>query len=173
MTNALHVVLSSEEIKNRVEAMGKQLTQNLQGTQPVAICILSSSFIFYSDLIRHIDLEMSCEFLGVSSYKDKNVSSGEVNITLDLAAPLEGKDVILIEDLVDSGLTMNYLIHSLKARRPKSLTVVCLLLKPGALKIPCKPDLVGFEIPNDYVVGYGMDSAGLHRNLPYVARLNT
>jgi hypoxanthine phosphoribosyltransferase len=169
MSENLKTLKSAEEIKSRVLEMGRELTKKFQGTEPVAICVLSSSFVFYSDLIRVIDLDLSCEFLGVSSYKDKKVSSGEVEMTLDLSTPLEGRDVILIEDMVDSGLTMNFLIKTLKARKPKSLTTVALLLKRDALKTQCHMDLIGFEVPNEFIVGYGIDYAGNYRNLPYLA----
>jgi hypoxanthine phosphoribosyltransferase len=168
----MKILKSADEIRTRVCEMGKALSKEFQGSEPVAICVLSGSFIFYSDLIRAIDLEMTCEFLGVSSYKDQKVSSGEVALTLDLSAPIDGKDVFLIEDLVDSGLTMNYLTSMIKARKPRSLTTISLLLKPLALKAPCPLDLVGFEIPNDFVVGYGIDFAGQYRNLPYLALLD-
>ena len=167
----LKTLYSESQIKARVKELGETLSKKFKGSEPTAICVLSGSFMFYSDLIRAIDLDMTCEFLGVSSYKDKKVSSGEVAVTLDLEVPLQGKDILLVEDLIDSGLTMNYLIETLKARNPKSLTTVALLLKPKALKVPCKIDHVGFEIPNDFVVGYGIDYSGLYRNLPYLAIL--
>ena len=167
----LKILKSSVEISARLAEMGSELTEKFKETEPVVICVLKGSFVFFSDLIRNIELDMTCEFLGVSSYRDKNVSSGEVEVTLDLSGPIEGKDVILIEDLVDTGLTMNYLVSMLKARRPKSLTTVCLLFKPKALKAPCVVDCVGFEVPDDFVVGYGIDYAGQYRNLPHVAVL--
>ena len=178
MYRNLKILKTEDEIRARVRELGQLITQKFKATsgaagnsEPVAICILNGSFVFYSDLIRAIDLDLTCEFLGVSSYKDQKVSSGEVKVTLDLTAPLEGKDVLLIEDLVDSGLTMNYLIETIKARKPKSLTTVSLLLKPKALKIKCPIDFVGFEVPNDFVVGYGIDFAGEYRNLPYLGVL--
>ena len=130
------------QIKERVLQMGTELTRKFEGLEPVVVCVLKGSFIFFSDLIRAIDLDVTCEFLAVSSYKDQKVSSGEVEVTLDLSGPIEGKDVLLIEDMVDSGLTMNYLKDMFKARKPKSLTTVCLLLKPKALKAACQIDLV-------------------------------
>ena len=126
--------------------------------------------MFYSDLIRNIKTDVQCEFFGVSSYQGTS-SSGEVKVTLDLTYPIEGKNVILVEDIVDTGLTMNYLKSTLMARKPKSLTTVTLLEKPEALKVPCEVDYVGFKIPNDFVVGYGLDYQGIYRNLPYIAQV--
>jgi len=167
----LKTLFTEKEIKVRVKELGKSLEEKFKDREPTAICILTGSFMFYSDLIRALNIDLTCEFLGVSSYKDKKVSSGEVAVTLDLEVPLQNKDILLIEDLVDSGLTMNYLIEMLKTRNPRSLTTVALLLKPKALKVPCKIDHVGFEIENDFVVGYGIDFAGQYRNLPYLATI--
>ena len=139
----------------------------------VAICILKGSFVFYSDLIRAMDIDVQCEFFGVSSYHGNMTSSGEVKVTLDLANPIEGRHVVLVEDIVDTGLTMNYLKTTLLSRKPKSLTTVTLLEKPDALKVPCELDYVGFKIPNDFVVGYGLDYQGLYRNLPYIAQVQS
>ena len=167
----LKIIKTEEQISQRVSELVTQLTRKFQGTEPVAVCILNGSFVFYSDLIRAINLDITCEFLGVSSYKDRKVSSGEVKVTLDLNSPIEGKDILLIEDLVDTGLTINYLIDMINARKPKSLTTVTFLLKPDALKTKCHLDFVGFEVPNDFVVGYGIDYAGEYRNLPYLGVL--
>lgn len=167
----MKVIKTADQIERRVKEMAAVLTEKFKDTEPIAICVLNSSFMFYSDIVRAINRDITCGFLGVSSYKDKKVSSGEVKVTLDLETPLEGKDVILIEDIVDSGLTMNFLIQTLKARKPRSLTTVTLLFKPKALKVKCHLDLIGFEIENEFVVGYGIDQAGLHRQLPYLGCL--
>ncbi|MCM2282349.1 MAG: hypoxanthine phosphoribosyltransferase, partial [Bdellovibrionaceae bacterium] len=118
------------------------------------------------------DADVKTEFLGVSSYGNSSKSSGEVKLTLDLTSAIEGKNVLLIEDIVDTGLTMEYLSTTLKARKPKSLKTCALLLKPSALKVDIKLDFVGFEIPNEFVVGYGLDYQGYYRNLPYIAQVN-
>lgn len=165
----LSTYLSEREIQSKVEAMGLELTTKFKNKNPVVICILKGSFVFYSDLVRNIKTDIECEFFGVSSYHGNISSSGEVKVTLDLAKPIEGRDVILVEDIVDTGLTMNYLRNNLLARKPSSLTTVTLLEKPEALKVPCQVDLVGFKIPNDFVVGYGLDYQGYYRNLPYIA----
>lgn len=173
--NANNLVLKSyiteDEIKKTVEKIGAELTQKFKGQKVVAVCVLKGSFLFYSDLIRHIDTDITCEFFGVSSYHGGTSSSGEVKVTLDLSSPVEGAHVILIEDIVDTGLTMNYLKKSIEARKPASLTTVTLLEKPEALKVPCKLDYVGFKIKNDFVVGYGLDYQGFYRNLPYIAQV--
>jgi hypoxanthine phosphoribosyltransferase len=163
--------ISAEKIQTKVSEMGKALTDKFSGKPVVAVCILKGSFIFYSDLIRNIDLDIKCEFFGVSSYSGAS-SSGEVQVTLDLTTPVENQNVLLIEDIVDTGITMNYLIQNIQGRKPKSLTTISLLEKPQALKVPCKIDMVGFKIPNDFVVGYGLDYNGLYRNLPYIAQVS-
>lgn len=161
------------EIQKRICELGIAITDQFKKSKEpiVAICVLKGSFMFYSDLIRNLNIDVTCEFLGVSSYHNSAKSSGEVKVTLDLAAPIEGKNVILVEDIVDTGLTMNYLIHYLEARKPKSLTTVTLLHKPDAVVVPCKIDHIGFNIGNDFVVGYGLDYQGYYRNLGYIAQV--
>ena len=167
----LSTYISEQDIQNKVKEMGAALTKKYKGKEIVAVCVLKGSFMFYSDLIRNIDTDVECEFFGVSSYNGNMTSSGEVKVTLDLAHPIEGKDVILVEDIVDTGLTMNYLKSALISRKPRSLTTVALLEKPEALKVACEVDLIGFKIPNDFVVGYGLDYQGFYRNLPYIAQV--
>ena len=167
----LSTLISEEQLQKKVREMGKQLTTKLNGQDIIAVCVLKGSFIFYADLIRHIETDVKCDFLGTSSYHDAMKSSGEVKMTLDLGQPIEGKNIILIEDIVDTGLTMNYLIRNLEARKPKSLTTVALLHKPEAMKVKTKLDLVGFEISNEFVVGYGLDYQGYYRNLSYIAQV--
>jgi hypoxanthine phosphoribosyltransferase len=164
-------LISEDQIKKRVEEIGSELSKKFKGKDLVAVCVLRGAFMFYSDLIRHVDAEIRCEFLGVSSY-NKMKTSGEVKLTLDLTHPIEGKDVLLVEDIVDTGLTMNYLIKNLEARKPKSITTAALLFKPKALKTKCDLDHVGFEISNEFVVGYGLDYDGSFRHLPFVALVN-
>jgi hypoxanthine phosphoribosyltransferase len=158
------------DLHKKVADIGAQLTKKFKGQNVVAICVLKGSFMFYSDLIRCIDTDITCEFFGVSSYHGMT-SSGEVKVTLDLTQPIEGKHVILVEDIVDTGLTMNYLKTTLAARNPASLTTVALLEKPDALKVPCKLDFVGFKITNEFVVGYGLDYQGYYRNLPFIGQV--
>jgi hypoxanthine phosphoribosyltransferase len=167
----LSTLITDKEIAERVKQLGEILTDKFRNKDLVAVCILKGSFVFFSDLIRALDIDLSCEFLGVSSYHGGTKSSGEVKLTLDLATPVEGKHVLLIEDIVDTGLTMNYLIKNLEQRKPKSITTASLLLKPSALKVPLKIDHVGFEIKDQFVVGYGLDYQSFYRNLPFIAQV--
>ena len=172
MTNLkLSSYIKEEAIQAKVKELGQIITKKFEGKDVVAVCVLKGSFVFYSDLIRAIDTDITCEFFGVSSYHGGTSSSGEVKVTLDLSTPVEGKHVILVEDIVDTGLTMNYLKTAINSRKPKSLTTIALLEKPDALKVPCEIDMVGFKIPNDFVVGYGLDYQGFYRNLPYIAQV--
>lgn len=169
----ISTMISETEIQKRVKEIGHQLTEKFkQEKSPLlVISVLKGSFIFYSDLIRHIDLDFGCEFLGVASYHDSTQSSGEVKVTLDLAVPVEGKNIVIVEDIVDTGLTMQYLINYLKSRNPKSLTTVTLLHKPSATQVQCPLDHIGFAIENEFVVGYGLDYQGYFRNLPYIGKI--
>jgi hypoxanthine phosphoribosyltransferase len=162
--------LTEEQIQKKIEEMGRALTDKYKNKQVIAVCVLKGSFMFYSDLIRQINADITCEFFGVSSYHG-NTSSGEVKVTLDLSSPIEGKHVLLVEDIMDTGITMNYLKNALLARMPASLTTVALLEKPEAIKVPCKLDYVGFKISNEFVVGYGLDYEGYYRNLPYIGQV--
>ncbi|MBK9323974.1 MAG: hypoxanthine phosphoribosyltransferase [Bdellovibrionaceae bacterium] len=162
--------ISEEQLQKKVTEIGEAITKKFKNEPLVAVCVLKGSFIFYSDLIRSINTDITCEFFGVSSYHG-NTSSGEVKVTLDLTHPVEGKHILLVEDIVDTGITMNYLKNSIMARKPASLTTVALLEKPDALKVPCKLDHVGFKITNEFVVGYGLDYQGYYRNLPYIGQV--
>jgi hypoxanthine phosphoribosyltransferase len=124
--------------------------------------------MFVTDLVRYIDLDLSVDFLGLSSYGDSTKSSGVVRMTQDLSDPIEGKNVLIVEDIVDTGLTMKYLLENLQTRHPKSLSVVTLLDKPAGRKVEVPIEYTGFEIPDKFVIGYGLDYAELYRNLPYI-----
>ncbi|MGZ3771019.1 MAG: hypoxanthine phosphoribosyltransferase [Bdellovibrio sp.] len=167
---SLKPYITEEQIQKKVKELGDILSNKFKNEQVVAVCVLKGSFMFYSDLIRNINADITCEFFGVSSYHGTS-SSGEVKVTLDLAHPIENKHVILVEDIIDTGLTMNYLKNAISSRKPKSLTTISLLEKPEALKVKCEIDYVGFKIPNDFVVGYGLDYEGYYRNLPYIAQV--
>lgn len=162
------VLISEEKLEARVAEIGAEITNDYQGREIVAICVLKGSFIFFSDVLRKIDLPIHCEFLSVSSYGDKKVSSGEVKVTLDINEPLENKHVILFEDIVDTGLTLSYLLTNLKARRPASIRTCALLMKPESMRMDVPVDYVGFKIGPEFVVGYGLDDAGKYRGLPYI-----
>lgn len=168
---SLKTIVTEKDIKKRVAEMGITLTDKLKGKPVVAICVLKGSFIFFSDLIRQIECDMVCEFMGLSSYQNQSFSSGEVKLTLDLNSTIEGKHVLLVEDIIDSGITMNYLQRILQPRKPASITTVTLLHKPEAKRVDCQIDLVGFKIPNDFVVGYGLDYQNQYRHLPYIAQV--
>lgn len=162
--------ITEEQLQKKVAEIGAAITKKYKNQQIVAVCVLKGSFVFYSDLIREIDADINCEFFGVSSYHGAT-SSGEVKVTLDLVSPVEGKHIVLVEDIMDTGITMNYLKNSILARKPASLTTVALLEKPEALKVPCKLDYVGFQISNEFVVGYGLDYEGYYRNLPFIGQV--
>ena len=169
----LSTLITEASIQKRVRELGEQITERLAGKENiVAVGVLKGSIMFYADLLRNIERDIQCEFYGCSSYGLDTKSSGEIKLTLDMTSSVKDKHVLLIEDIVDSGLTMNYLKTVVAARRPKSITTASLLLKPEALQEPCEVDYVGFEISNDFVVGYGLDFQGYYRNLPYIARVN-
>lgn len=167
----LKTIISEKEIQKRIKEIAAALNDKFQKKSVVAVCVLKGSFIFFSDLIRQIECDMTCEFIGLSSYNNQSFSSGEVKLTLDLNSTIEGKHVLLVEDIIDTGLTMNYLQQILQPRKPKSVTTVTLLHKPDAKKVDCKIDQVGFKIPNEFVVGYGLDYQNYYRHLPYIARV--
>lgn len=165
-------LIDEKKIATRVKEMGKEITKLCKDGDWTVVCVLKGSFMFFADLVRLIDADVKTEFLGTSSYGNSTKSSGEVKLTLDLTNAIEGKNVLLIEDIVDTGLTMDYLAKTLKMRKPKSVKTCALLLKPDALKVDLKLDYVGFEIGNEFVVGYGLDYQGYYRNLPYIAQVN-
>ncbi|MBI3555919.1 MAG: hypoxanthine phosphoribosyltransferase [Deltaproteobacteria bacterium] len=162
------VLIPESKIKQRIQDLATEITFDYRGKELTVICVLKGSFIFFADLIRQIDLPISCEFMGVSSYGNKTASSGEVKMTLDMTEPLNGKHVIIVEDIVDTGLTMQYLVNNLKARKPASLKICSMLVKPESLKCDVEIDYVGFKLGKEFVVGYGLDHAGRFRQLPYI-----
>ncbi len=171
----LSILIDEKKIARRVNEIGKEITQfcnkELKGEPLIMACVLKGSFMFYSDLIRAIDADIRTDFIGCSSYGDATKSTGEVKLTLDLTHSIEGKHVMIVEDIIDTGLTMNYLSKTLSARNPKRIMSASLLLKPDAMKVKFKADYVGFEIANDFVVGYGLDYQGYYRNLAHIARV--
>lgn len=160
------VLLNSETIQARVRELGEQITKDYRGKNPHLIGILKGASIFHADLVRSIDLGVSFDFIAVGSYGASTISSGEVRILKDLDESLEGKDILLVEDILDTGLTLHYLVQNLESRGPRSLKVVALLNKPSRRKIKVPISYVGFEIPDDFVVGYGLDFNQRYRNLP-------
>jgi len=166
------VLIEAAAIQARVRELGAQITDDYRGRIPHLIGILRGASIFHADLVRSIDLGISLDFIAVGSYGASTFSSGEVRILKDLDESLEGKDVLLVEDIVDTGLTLHYLLQNLQARDPGSLRVVALLNKPSRRKIEVQLDYVGFEIPDQFVVGYGLDYNQRYRNLPDICVLN-
>ena len=162
------VLIPEVKLQARVAEIAHEINHDYRGKQIVAICVLKGSFIFFSDVIRKLDIPLTCEFLACSSYGSKMVSSGEVKITLDINEPLEGKHVIIFEDIVDSGLTLSYILDMLKTRKPASIKTCTLLFKPEALKTEIQPDYLGFKIGKEFVIGYGLDYAGKFRGLPFI-----
>lgn len=166
----LETLYSADQIKARVAELGQQITREYEGRDLVLIGVLKGSVIFLSDLMREIDLRLSIDFMAVSSYKDATVSSGDVEILKDLTNPIRGKDVIVCEDIIDTGLTLFRLMEILESRGASSLKIATLLDKPEPrIKKELKIDYCGFQIPNKFVVGYGLDAAGRYRNLPFIA----
>jgi hypoxanthine phosphoribosyltransferase len=162
------ILIPEIKLRARIAEIAQEISHDYAGKEIAAVCVLKGSFIFFSDIIRQIDLPLTCEFLGVSSYGNKMVSSGEVKLTLDINEPLEGKNVIVFEDIVDTGLTLKYLMNSLSARRPASIRSCALLVKPECFKTEVDVDYTGFKIGKEFVVGYGVDYAGKYRGLPYI-----
>ena len=160
------VLLDGLTIRNRIGELGIQIARDYKGKTPHLVAILKGASIFHADLVRAIKLPLSFDFIAVGSYGKLDTSSGEVRILKDLDESLEGKDVLLVEDIVDTGLTLHYLVQNLKARNPDSLKIVALLNKPARRKIEVRVDYIGFDIPDKFVVGYGLDYGQRYRNLP-------
>lgn len=166
----IEVFKSSSTLKERVEALGEQIERDYLGKELVLIGILKGSFIFLADLCRIIDLPLSIDFIGLASYVGTQ-STGIVRITSDLTQPIEGKHVLIVEDIIDTGQTMDFLLKNLRTRRPASLKVCSLLFKPSRNIVPITIDYLGFEIPDVFVVGYGLDFEGKYRNLSFLGVL--
>jgi hypoxanthine phosphoribosyltransferase len=161
-------LLSAEEIAARVRELGAQITRDYQDRRLVLVCVLKGSFIFTADLCRSIDLPLRIEFLGVRSYGEGTSSSGVVQITQDLSKPIEGEDILIVEDIVDTGLTIAHLLELFRTRKPSTLKVCALLHKPARTKIEVPISYLGFTIPDRFVVGYGLDWAERYRNIPFI-----
>lgn len=172
MRNDIQEILYSEEqIQAKVKELGEQLSRDFEGRNPLVICVLKGAFIFISDLVKNMTIPLEIDFMAVSSYGASTKSSGVVRILKDLDVSVEGRDVIIVEDIIDSGLTLSYLIDVLERRNAKSVTVVALFDKPGRRTVELEPDYKGFTIPDAFVVGYGLDYAEKYRNLPFVGVL--
>jgi len=164
----IKTLIPETRIRTRLTELAQQLNYDYQGKEVTAICVLKGTFVFFSDLIRLLEFPLTCEFLGLSSYGNETQSSGEVKVTLDINEPLEGRHVLVFEDIVDTGLTLDYILSSLRARRPESLKVCTLLQKPESMKVDLPVDYVGFKMGDEFVIGYGVDYAEKYRGLPYI-----
>ncbi|HET8672368.1 MAG TPA: hypoxanthine phosphoribosyltransferase [Thermoleophilaceae bacterium] len=165
------ILVQPDELSERVRQLGEQVSRDYQGRDLLLVGVLKGAVFFLSDLMRHIDVPCEVDFMAVASYGSSTDSSGVVRILKDLDIPIEGREVLIVEDIVDSGLTLSYLLRTLTARNPRSLEVCALLTKPERRKVDLPIRYVGFEIPNRFAIGYGLDHAERYRNLPYVAVL--
>ena len=165
------VLFSAEQLKARVQELGAEITRDYEGKKPFFLGVLKGCYVFMADLVRSVDLPCSMDFMAVSSYGAGTNSTGAVKITKDLNQDVEGRDIILVEDILDSGVTLHYLKNYLANRKPASVKIVTLLDKPSRRKADVKADYCGFAVPDAFVVGYGLDYAETYRNLPYIGIL--
>jgi hypoxanthine phosphoribosyltransferase len=167
------ILVQADDLQRRVRELGAEISRDYAGRELLLVCVLKGAVFFLSDLMRHLEVPCEVDFMAVASYGDATDSSGVVRILKDLDAPIVGRHVLIVEDIVDSGLTLQYLLRNLKARGPASLEVVALLTKPERRRTDIDTRYIGFEIPNRFVIGYGLDHGERHRNLPFVAALAT
>ena len=167
------VQLSAARIAERIQELGQAITHDYAGRDPHLICVLNGAFLFMADLVRSIELPVTVDFLAVSSYGAGTKTTGEVKLVKDLSLPLHDRHVILVEDIVDTGLTMNYLLSYLEGRGPSSLAVAALLSKPSRRKVEVPVQYLGFTIPDAYVYGYGLDRAHFDRNIPFISSIRS
>lgn len=168
MSEKITVLVPEKEVDERIEFLGKQISKDYEGRQVHLICILKGGAFFMCELAKRITVPVSIDYMSVSSYGNRTSSSGVVRIAKDLDESIEGKDVLIVEDIIDSGRTLYYLMETLRQRHPKSLHLCTLLDKPERREKEVRVDYVGFEIPDEFVVGYGLDYAQKYRNLPYI-----
>ena len=169
--HTIEPLLTQAQIETRIEELAQTISRDFQDRDLMVVGVLTGSFVFVADLVRRIELPLAVDFLGLSSYGSGTESSGIVKITKDLSSPIEGKDVLIIEDIIDTGLTMRYLLENLSTRQPASLRVCPLLHKPSKTQMPVQIDYVGFSIEDKFVIGYGLDLAERYRNLPYIGHI--
>ncbi len=168
MSERVTVMLSEEEVDKRIQEIGEQISRDYEGKQVHLVCVLKGGSFFMCELAKRISVPVSLDFMSVSSYGSETKSSGVVRIVKDLDEPLKGKDVVVVEDIVDSGRTLSYLLEMLRDRGPKSLRLCTLLDKPDRRVVDVHVDYTGFQIPDEFVVGYGLDYNQKYRNLPYI-----
>ena len=166
------VLITDEQIKEKIKQLGEKISNDYKHSDNfLLVGVLKGAVLFMSDLIRHIDIPLQIDFMAVSSYGSSTESSGVVRILKDLDETVEGKDLLIVEDIIDSGLTLSYMCNILKSRKPASVKICALLDKPSRRKVDLNVDYLGFEIPDHFVVGYGLDYAEKYRNLPYICVL--
>ena len=165
------ILISKEEIEKRVKEIGAEITRDYEGESVLMVGILRGAVVFFSELVKNVDLDVRFDFMVVSSYGSGSTSSGEVRIIKDISQPIEGKNVLIIEDIIDTGNTLKNLTRMLLTRNPKSLKIVSLLDKPSRRKVEMEGDYIGFVVPNEFVVGYGLDYDEKYRNLPEIGVL--
>lgn len=166
------VLISTEDLEKRVRELGEQISRDFTGEKIIAVGILKGAFIFMADLVRNISLPVEIEFMAVSSYGKAAASSGEVRILKDLDCSIENRNVIVVEDIIDTGLTLKYIKEILLKRNPRSLKLCCMLDKPSRREAEIEIDYIGYSIPDHFVVGYGLDYSGRYRSLPYIGALH-
>ena len=167
------ILLSTEQIQERVRTLAAEIEADHAGADALhLVCVLKGAFVFLADLVRALRIPSTLDFMAVSSYAKGTTTTGEVRVLKDLDVALDGRHVVIVEDIVDTGLTLTYLQDILRARRPKTLKTACLLSKPSRRKVPVPVEYIGFTIEDRFVVGYGLDYAGQHRNLPYIGVLD-
>ncbi|WP_367925022.1 hypoxanthine phosphoribosyltransferase [uncultured Ruthenibacterium sp.] len=169
--DVLRVLISEEEIRAKVKEMGKKITEDYKNSNLMLVTVLKGAVVFLADVMREIDVPAEIDFMVVSSYGAGVKSSGVVKIVKDLDVPLEGKDILIVEDILDSGLTLSYIKELLASRGPKSIRIATLLDKPSRRKVDLQADYVGFSVPDEFVIGYGLDYDEKYRNLPYIGIL--
>ena len=167
----LKILYTEDEIKERVNEMGRELYERFQGEEPLFVGVLNGCFMFMADLVRATGLKSELEFIGLSSYRDATKSSGVVQITRDMQRDITGRDLIIVEDILDSGNTLAFLSNYLMSKGARSITIATLLDKPSRRQKAITADYAGFEVPDEFVVGYGLDYAQVYRNLPYIGVL--
>ncbi|MDD9272055.1 hypoxanthine phosphoribosyltransferase [Paenibacillus sp. GCM10023248] len=165
------VLYSEEQIQGKIKELGEKLSNDYEGKNPLVICVLKGAFIFMADLVKQIRVPLEIDFMAVSSYGQSTKSSGVVKIIKDLDVPVEGRHILIVEDIIDSGLTLSYLIDVLERRNAKTISVVALFNKPARRTVELEPDYAGYELPDEFVVGYGLDYAEKYRNLPFIGIL--
>jgi hypoxanthine phosphoribosyltransferase len=169
----VEVLYTQQQIAGRVRELAAEIERDHRGKELVLVGVLKGAYVFVSDLSRQIDLPLSVDFIGLSSYGEETESSGVVKITSDLTRPIEGKHVLIVEDIVDTGLTMRYLLDNLSTRRPASVKICALLQKPSRLRTRIPIQYLGFTVPDLFLVGYGLDAGEKYRNLPFIGSVRT